>query len=510
MKQAVRFHPPDERTRILLDLAARVGTAAAVILIAACAGVDAGSSDAQSTSAPDERRARIDAADLRALLDPVFAAGMEKEHIPGAAFILVQDGRVVLASGYGSADVASGRAVLPERTIFPIASISKVFTATAVMQLVDNGRIDLDDDVNSYLESVRVPQTYVQPVTVSHLLTHTSGLDELPGRRVRSAAELVPLGDFLGSRLVRVHPPGEMTSYSSYGIALAGLLVEDVSGEPLAEYLDRHVWKPLGMTHTFMTSPDAMRADLATAYELEDRRLVAIPYELYQTPPTSSIASTVDDMGRFMIAHLQNGRYEDARILSEAAAIDMHRRHATMHPLVPGWTLGFQEDDANGRRIIEHGGDIGGFSALMSLLPDEGVGFYVVHHLESTNLRFDVKRALLDRYFPDRRTVTVPVPRPADAARLAHFAGTYRANNWCHSCADGGPNVQDFDVEANDDGTIGVWGDRWVEVGPLYFVAADGRGRLGFAEDASGRVTALTAGSWRVVERIGPAVSADQ
>jgi CubicO group peptidase (beta-lactamase class C family) len=294
-----------------------------------------------------------------------------------------------------------------------------------------------------------------------------------------------------------------MTAYSSYGIALAGLMVEDVSGEPYATYQERHIWKPLGMKHTFITVPDALRGDLATAYEFDDDQLTAIPYEIYQTPPTSSIVSTVEDMARFMVAHLQNGKYGNARILSEAAAIDMHRQHATMHPLIPGWALGFQVDDANGRRIIEHGGDIGGFSSLMTLLPDEGVGIFVVHHLEGSNLRFDLRRAVLDRYFPDKRAVTVPVPRSADAARLAKFAGTYRANNYCHTCgADDGPPVQDFEVEANADGTLGVWGTQWVEVSPLYFVSVDGRRRIGFEEDASGKVVALTGGAWRVVERI--------
>jgi hypothetical protein len=265
------------------------------------------------------------------------------------------------------------------------------------------------------------------------------------------------------------------------------------------------------MAHTFMTAPpDALRADLATAYELDDAGPVAIPYEIYQTPPTSSILSTADDMARFMIAHLESGSFGSARMLGDAAAANMQRRHATMHPRLPGWTLGFQEDDANGRRIIEHGGDIGGFSALMTLLPDEAVGIFVVHHLESTNLRFDVKRAILDRYFPDARPVTVPTAQPAAAARLARFAGTYRGNNWCHTCADGGPNVQDFEVEAHEDGTIGVWGNRWVEVSPLYFVGSDGRGRIGFAEDASGRIVALSAGSWRVVERIDQPANVDR
>jgi hypothetical protein len=130
------------------------------------------------------------------------------------------------------------------------------------------------------------------------------------------------------------------------------------------------------------------------------------------------------------------------------------------------------------------------------------VGLFVVHHLEGRDLRFDVRRAILGRYFPDQRPVAVPTPQASAATRLRRFAGTYRASIYCHSCPDGGPNVQDFEVRASDDGTITVWDARWVEVSPRYFVRADGRARLGFAEDKSGRIVALTAGSWRVLERI--------
>ena len=445
--------------------------------------------------------AQTDFAGLGALVDAEFDAGMAREKIPGAAFILVQNGRVVLSRGYGHGRI-DGPAVNPEKTIFPIASISKVFTATGVMQLVDREQIDLDADLNRYLTAARVPPTYPQPVTTRHLLSHTAGFDELPGRRVGTVAELMPLGQFLADRLIQVHPPGEVTSYSSYGMALAGLLIEDVSGMLFEEFLERHVWGPLGMTRTSITLPTGNGVDLATAYESDEVELVPIPYEIYQTPPAASIVSTAEDMGRFMIAHLQGGRYGEAHILSESAMELMHRRQATMHPLMPGWTLGFQENDLNGRRILEHGGDIGGFSTLMTLLPDEGVGFFVVHHLEGSNLRFDVRRAILDRYFPDSRPIEIPAPNPRSADRNLRFAGTYRASIFCHSCPDGGPNVQDFEVEANDDGTITVWDERWVEVSPLYFASLDGRAHIGFAEDEAGKVIALTAGSWRVLERI--------
>lgn len=503
MKCSAQSHFRRASVRLSDSMVTVTGAAAVLTFLAAC-GSPTGTADRSNDARPpDASFKQIDSTELAALVDSLFTAGMKREQIPGAAFVLVHDNRVVLARGFGQADVDTGQKVRTDETIFPIASITKLFTATAVMQLADRGRISLDIDVNRYLTSLRVPPSYSKPVTAAHLLSHTAGFDELPGRRVETEAEIIPLAQFLDGRLVPVHAPGEVTSYSSYGMALAGVLIEDVSGLSFEEYVKRNLWGPLEMTRTFITAPDSLSNDFATAYELERDALVRIPYEIYQTPPTSCIFSTAEDMGRFMIGHLQSERDDGARILSRDAAQLMHRQHATMHPLVPGWTLGFQEDDSNGRRIIEHGGDIGGFSSLMTLLPDEGVGIFVIHHLEGSNLRFDVKRAILDRFFPDQRPLQLPTAR-ADATERHHrLEGTYRANIFCHSCPDGGPNVQDFEVKSNDDGTITVWDDRWVEVSPLYFVNVGGRGRLGFAEDVSGgRIVALTAGSWRVLERI--------
>lgn len=370
------------------------------------------------------------------------------------------------------------------------------------MQLVDERKIELDGDVNRYLTSVRVPPTFAQPVTPSHLLSHTAGFDEIPGRQARSPAKVIPLGRFLGGRLVRVHRPGEMTSYSSYGIALAGLLVEDVSRLSFEDYLQRHIWRPLGMTSTSLERPEGRDSAFATAYELEGGKPRAIPYEVYHTPPTASIVSTLADMARFMGSHLHNGRRGTGRILSDSAADKMHRQYVTMHPRVPGWTLGFQVNDLNGRQIIEHGGDIGGFSSLMTLLPDEGVGFLVVHHFEGGNLRFDIRQLILDRYFPDVSRRQPPRARHANADSLRRFEGKYRPTIYCHSCRGSGPDFGEFEVTANEDGSISLWDERWFEVSPRYFVSADGRSRIGFAEDSTGRIFAVTAGSWRVLERV--------
>lgn len=256
------------------------------------------------------------------------------------------------------------------------------------------------------------------------------------------------------------------------------------------------------MVRTCVTSPSDQQKNLATAYEIDHGKPVPVPYEVYQTPQTASIVSTIPDMAKFMIAHLQKGRFQQTQILSEKTADEMQRQHATMHPRVPGWGYGWQLANTNGRRIIAHGGDIGGFSAQMVLLPDENVGFFIVHHLEGTNLRYTVEQTILDRFFPERPYGKTEKRQKLTADKLRRFAGKYRANNFCHSCPDGGPNVQDFEVRANNDGSLAVWNQKWFPVEPLYFVNEKGDRHIGFKQDANGEIIALTAGSWKVLERI--------
>ncbi|MFL5558314.1 MAG: serine hydrolase domain-containing protein [Gemmatimonadaceae bacterium] len=437
---------------------------------------------------------------LAQLVDSVVRSGMAAEKIPGAAVLVLQDGKVVLERGYGVADVASRRAVNPRTTLWPFASITKVFTATAVVQLAARGRVDLMSDVNRYLKSVRVPTAAWPPITLANLLTHTDALDELPGRQAPSRSKVVPLDRFLRDRLVRFGPPGIMTRYGTYGIALAGVLIQDVSGLSYETYLDRNLFTPLGMRHTSITPPITGGDSIATPYEIDDGKLKAIPPEWYATTPTSSLVSTVDDMARFMAFHLDTPLQKNAEaVLPRKWIREMARQQATVHPAMPGWGYGWQQNDANGQRIIEHGGDIGGFASLLTLLPDQHFGILVVHHLEGSALRFKVKQAILDRYFPDKRVPLKGIARPK--SELLAYAGTYLANNYCRTCPDGETNAQRFEVVANDNGSLGLTGDEWREVGPLLFSSSDGKRRIGFMRDSSGLVTAVTAGSWRVIER---------
>jgi CubicO group peptidase (beta-lactamase class C family) len=445
----------------------------------------------------------FDPGELRRMADSVVPAAMAERQVPGAVLVVVRDGRVVLARGYGMADVARARAVDPDSTVFPIGSISKVFTATAVVQLADRGRLRMDQDVNRVLGRLQVPATYPRPVTPFDLLTHQAGFDELPGRLVREdTAHVLPLDRFLDGRLVRIRPPGELTSYSSYGAALAGLLVEDASGMEYERYLACNVWGPLGMRRTQVTVPGWLQAHAAVGYEVDSTGVVAVPWERYHTPPASSISSTGADMARYMIAMLRQGELDGARILSDTAARAMLTQQTTMHPRLPGFGLGFQVGDTNGRRLLLHGGDVAGFSSLMVLLPDEGTGLFIAGHREGSDLRFAVLRAFMDRVFPDGRQITVPPPDPAAVPRLRRLEGTYRASTWCHTCPPDPERVQDVAVTVRADGALMVWDTPWIEVEPLFFRSPDGTRRLGFHQDAAGRVTALTAGSWMIMERL--------
>src|SRR6185503_4661551 len=359
---------------------------------------------AQSTAPAGRPRGflQINPGELAAFVDPIVNAQLAKEHIPGAVLVLVQDGKIVYQRGYGFADLATRKPVDPAKTIWRIGSISKVFTATAVVQLADRGRFRLTDDVNMYLTRFKVPATFPQPVRIWNLLTHTAAFDEIrPGTRAETKAGLLSLGDFLAPKLVRLRPPGQLISYSTYGISLAGYLVEQISGLDFERYLRDNVWLPLGMTRTNIDVPDSLKGDVAIGYEWTNGSNQPASWEWYHSTPASSINATGVDMAHFIIAQLQNGRYGNIRILSDSAARDMHRQHVTSHPELPGFAYGFYEDFTNGERLLEHGGNVEGFSAQLALLPDRNIGFFIASQHEPAELRDVVQRALLDHYFPD-------------------------------------------------------------------------------------------------------------
>lgn len=293
-----------------------------------------------------------------------MAEHFERFEMAGAAVTIVRDGEVVLSKGYGYADLADGRPVDPAATVFSTASDAKLFTWTAIMQLVEQGRVDLDADVNTYLRTVRIPDTFAEPVLVRHLLAPTAGFEYAPVvGLVARAGDAVP---DLEAALVRwlpqrVWPPGETISYSNYGAALAGQIVADVSGLTWEAYPETNVLEPFGMARSSPRQPlpATLTADLATSYAHGPGGLVETPFEYTTIAPSGGMVATTDDMARFMIAHLQDGLFGGARILEEATARRMHRQLFTHHRGMPGNAHGFWEGDVGGVRYLYHGGDRG-------------------------------------------------------------------------------------------------------------------------------------------------------
>jgi CubicO group peptidase (beta-lactamase class C family) len=310
-----------------------------------------------------------------------------------------------------------------------------------------------------------------------------------------------PLADFLNAgKLVRVRPAGALTAYSSYGIALVSLLVEEAAGRRYEEFVRDTVFAPLGMRSARFMRAAGDEAGVAKGYAVEDGAATRVDYEFYVTTGAASAVCTIADMARVGAMLLGAGAAQSVRVLSPTLAGEMLRQQASVHPKVPGWGLGVQLDAAGDRAIVEHGGDIAGFACLLTLVPDLGIGFFTVHHGEGGDLRFRVRDAVLGAIAPF--TPQKPTPDPAAAGRLADYVGRYRSTLECFSCAvDGAANAFPCTLGPRG-GTLKFWGQTWVPVGDELFVREDGAKRLGFARGGDGQVTTVSGGAWRVAVKI--------
>jgi CubicO group peptidase (beta-lactamase class C family) len=292
---------------------------------------------------------------------------------------LVKDGRPLLVKGYGVADIASGVPMDPERTLVHAPSLAAPLTATAILQLVDVGLLDPGVDVNAYLKSLQLESTYPEPVTARHLLVHTAGFDgRIIARQVHHSQELLPLREYLATRMPpRIRSPGQVSVYSEHGYALAGLLIEEVSGAHFAAYMRHNIFLPLGMRRTTFDWSRDLEATLATGYRLVGTDLEPARRDLRQTVPASMLATTASDAARWMLALLNQGALEGNRILSGESASLMLNRQFSHHPSVVGRSFGLREGrhyDSGEFFQVSSGS---GFSSALVLLPGRRAGLFI-------------------------------------------------------------------------------------------------------------------------------------
>lgn len=450
--------------------------------------------------------------ELEHFIDGVMAAHLQAQHIAGATISVVKDGKLYFAKGYGAADLAKKIAVDPEKTLFEPASISKLFTWTAVMQLVEQGKLKLDADVNDYLTDFKIPSTFDQPITIKNLMTHTAGFedggvgyDDAPDQ-----AHLQPL-----AKVLKEHVPhriwaattdfshGDHSAYSNYGAALAGHIVATVSGMSYEEYIEKNIFAPLGMTSSTFRQPlpKDLLDRLSIGYSYENFAFKPQEFAWMNTGPAGNLSSTATDMAKFMIAHLNNGELNGNRILKEDTAKLMHARVFSPDPHVNGSGLGFYESWINGRRIIGHGGDLAYFHSDLWLLPAENIGIFVSYNSSASSTAFsqrdDLIQAFMDRYFPAR----IPTVKPPDdfAKRAQQYAGRYRVRRHAYTTAEkiAAPQL-DMTVTPTEQNTLVVklaladeLADQYVEIAPDVFRRLDHSQTIAFIRDEKGDVTDL-------------------
>jgi CubicO group peptidase (beta-lactamase class C family) len=438
-----------------------------------------------------------DRAELAAFLDGVMTANLRDKHVAGATVAVVKDGALFYAKGYGYSDVGRRAPVDAERSLFRIGSTSKLFTWTAVMQLVEQGKINLDADVNQYLD-FKIPATYKQPITMRNIMTHTPGFEE-DGRDLITddTTNIIPLGRWLATHIPgRVRPPGTYSSYSNYATALAGYVVQRVSGESYDDYIEKHILVPLGMTQTTTRQPlpARLRADMSDGYTWGGGFYHPQKFEVVNAAPAGSIASSATDMAKFMLAHLGNGALNGQRILADSTAQLMHRRSFGHDPRLPGWALGFYEKSSHGLRIIGHGGDTRFFHTDLALIPDEKLGVFVSYNTSTGGeLSFGpFLTQFLDHYY------ATPVPivalSAAGAKEAQRVAGEYEFNRRSYTTFQKAIGLAgDIRISAADSGRLVMHsplGDsRLVPVGPLLYRDELGGDLVAFQADDKGHIS---------------------
>lgn len=435
--------------------------------------------------------------ELAAFFGETVPALLDEHRVPGLVVAVVAGGEVRLATGYGLAELEPDRPATAD-TPFATGSVAKLFTWTAVMQLVERGEIDLDTDVNRYLD-FELPAAFGAPVTVRDLMAHTPGFEDYPmiGLFSRDAENLPDLGDALAARVPqRIWAPGVESAYSNYGSALAGYVVERVSGVPFARYVEREILEPLGMTRSSFRQP--LPPDLA---EVAARGYVPDVEEGWSDggdayvslAPAGGMVMSAVDAARFMLAHLEGGALDEARILAPETTERMHTTLFRNVAALPGNAHGFWESERHGERIVHHGGDTQVFHTYLALLPDRGVGVYfATNAVGGAPLREDLWEAFLDRFYPAPAAIATVTASDTELARYAGLYGMNRAST--SSIAKVASLFQMLRVRAEDGRLVSEMigmEHTWLPQGDGRFVDAAREGEVAlFTTGADGRPVA--------------------
>jgi len=435
--------------------------------------------------------------------DSFFQSALEEYNFPGAVFVAVENGEVVFARGYGYADLENSIPVYPEKTMFCAGSVGKLINWTALMQLYEAGKFGLNDDINLYLKNLHIPETFPEPVTFHHLLTHTPGFDDRNTAATPDSLEqLLPLDEYLAWTLpVRLRPPGQVTQYSNHGAVISGLLIEDISGIPFDQYVEQNIFNPLGMNYSTFSQPqpESLQPHMATGYHYINGQHITQPERIANVMPAGMGYFSGLDMANFLIAHLQLGEFEGKKILEEDTATLMHQTHFNNDPRLPGMAYGFIENYKNNCRILWHTGTSPDFHSLLVMIPEEESGFFFSMNMVDQRVSRKLLQEFMDYFY--HLEIEELTPSPSDPDYAAQYTGVYRTNWHAHQTLEKLAVLgRDVLVSANSDGSLMIRFEnspetRWIRTDENLFRKDDAREYVSFAVDEKGNAYRLHQGS---------------
>ncbi|MEW5917889.1 MAG: serine hydrolase domain-containing protein, partial [Gemmatimonadota bacterium] len=445
------------------------------------------------TCTPDADAQRLTPPQLGALLDSVVPAAISATHVPGAVVAVVRNDSVIALRGYGFAELEDSMRADPERSIYRLASIAKLFVATVVLNDVHAGKLSLDRDIQSYVPDVRIPPTFAEPITLRHLLTHTAGFDErVIGYAARSREEMQPLGAYLAARLPdRGWAPGVLVSYSNHGVALAGYIAERANGTSYASLAAQRLFAPLGMHRTYYIAPpnDSLLRDVAPGYRCGPSGCVRAPIVWTHAYPVGVAYSTAADMSRFMRAWLANGTLDGQQVIPLETIQAASSQQFTHDKRIPGMGIAFFEQVFRGERLLAHSGGAPGTATVMALAPRQRLGVFVATNAGEPTFTRPVLETVLAGLLPNAL-----VAPPVAHGSVSEYAGDWILTRYAHRTVERLPASFGFSVRTwtRGDTLVMPAGSRlrrFVRVDSLLLQEVDDGTRLAFRRDAGGRIT---------------------
>jgi CubicO group peptidase (beta-lactamase class C family) len=378
----------------------------------------------------------LEAADLEAFFDGIVPMQLERSDIAGATVLVMQDGKILLKKGYGYDDLKTKTPVDPDTSVFRLASISKLSTWISILQLEEQGKVDLDTDINRYLDFTIRPAPHSvsdKPITLRNLMTHTGGFEEESKLVVNTDPRYkISLRDFLiQNQPRRIFPPGEVPAYSNYGVGLASYIVQRVSGEPFESYTQHHIYAPLKMYHSTFEQPLPKTLHGSLGY-LTSTTSPAQSFEFFNPVGAGAFSSTAADMGRFGQALLNGGELDGARILKAETLARMWTPQYRSSPEMPAMCMGFYQRWRNNLRWIGHQGDLTAFHSMFWLEPAQKLVLFASYNsVGSRNKpRAELINMFSDRYFPAHAEQKfVSLPRDELKAIEGTYESTRRADS---------------------------------------------------------------------------------